>query len=224
MLAIVVETTERVRSERRREALMELDSRLRDCADTADHSFAASEVLGRALGVARVGYGVLDPQARTILVDRNWSAPNFADVAGVHDFAEYGSYIDDLLNGSTVANEDVEIDPRTSAHVASFKALGIRAHLDVPLTEGGRAVAGIFAHSDTPRLWTSDEITLVREFAQRTRAAIARRAAEQELRFALRAGRLGAWSLDLSTGELTTSEICRSRRAPPTAACPVSYR
>jgi PAS domain S-box-containing protein len=34
-------------------------------------------------------------------------------------------------------------------------------------------------------------------------------ASERELRFATKAGRLGTWSLDLRTGELTTSEICR---------------
>lgn len=32
---------------------------------------------------------------------------------------------------------------------------------------------------------------------------------ESELRFAIKAGRLGTWSLDLATGELTTSAICR---------------
>ncbi|NEX60981.1 hybrid sensor histidine kinase/response regulator [Noviherbaspirillum galbum] len=32
---------------------------------------------------------------------------------------------------------------------------------------------------------------------------------ERELRFAIKAGRLGTWGLDLATGELTTSEICR---------------
>jgi PAS domain S-box-containing protein len=34
-------------------------------------------------------------------------------------------------------------------------------------------------------------------------------ASERELRFAVKAGRLGTWSFDPATGELTTSEICR---------------
>lgn len=39
---------------------------------------------------------------------------------------------------------------------------------------------------------------------------------ERELRFAMKAGRFGAWTLDLATGELTTSETCRTNfgRAP----------
>jgi PAS domain S-box-containing protein len=222
VLAIVVETTERVLAERRREALIDLDTRLRDCVDTAEHSFAASEVLGKLLGAMRAGYGVLDSRARRILVERNWGAPNVADVAGVHDFAEYGSYIEELLAGSAVANEDVRLDPRTAGHLAAFEAFGIRAHIDVPVIEDGRAVAGIFVHSDTPRVWTREEIALVQEFAERTHAAIARRAAERELRFALKAGRLGAWTFDITTGELTTSEICRRNFGRPIEA-PFTY-
>ncbi len=222
VLAIVVETTERVLAERRREALIELDTRLRDCVDTAEHSFAASELLGKVPGAIRAGYGVLDSRARRILVERSWGAPNVVDVAGVHHFVEYGSYIEELLTGSAVANEDVELDSRTAGHVAAFEAFGIRAHLDVPVIEDGRAVAEIFVHSDTPRPWTRQEISLVREFAERTHAAIARRAAEQELRFALKAGRLGAWILDLTTGELTTSEICRQNFGRPIEA-PFTY-
>ncbi len=36
------------------------------------------------------------------------------------------------------------------------------------------------------------------------------RESERELRFTLKAGRFGAWTLDLATGELTTSEVCRT--------------
>jgi PAS domain S-box-containing protein len=84
------------------------------------------------------------------------------------------------------------------------------------VVEGGKAVAQMFVHSATSRAWTREEVAFVRDFAERTRAAIARRAAEQdlrasegELRFTLKAGRLGAWTLDIATGELTTSELCR---------------
>ena len=39
-----------------------------------------------------------------------------------------------------------------------------------------------FRHSNVPRHWTEDEVALVRDFAERTQAAIARRRAEQDLR------------------------------------------
>jgi PAS domain S-box-containing protein len=46
--------------------------------------------------------------------------------------------------------------------------------------------------------------------AARLEGEAALRVSEEQLRFALKAGRLGAWELDLPTGELTTSETCRT--------------
>jgi PAS domain S-box-containing protein len=211
------DVTDRVRAERRRDALITLDKRFRDIVDPAELSYVASELLGNALGAIRVGYGVIDPEARSVAVERAWIASGFADVPGKHLFSDYGSYIEEMLLGASVSNENVASDSRTAKHEASFRALGIRAHLDVPVLEDGRAVAQMFVHSALPRTWTEEEIAFVRDVAERTRIAIARRRAEQELRaseaelrFTLKAGRFGAWALDLTSGDMETSEICRS--------------
>ena len=45
---------------------------------------------------------------------------------------------------------------------------------------------------------------------------------ERELHFAIKAGRLGTWSLDIATGELRTSEVCRLNFGRDPAA-PFSY-
>ena len=45
---------------------------------------------------------------------------------------------------------------------------------------------------------------------------------ERELHFAIKAGRLGTWSLDIATGELRTSEVCR-RNFGRDPAAPFSY-
>ncbi|WP_139020733.1 PAS domain S-box protein [Bradyrhizobium sp. ORS 285] len=182
VLAIVVETTARVLAERRRVSLIALDERLRDLPEAADLSFVASRILGEALGACRVGYGVLDEQARSIQVERNWSAQGFSDVAGRHYVERYGAYFDELLQGLVVANADVTSDTRTVLHATAFEQLGLRAHLDVPVVEDKRAVAVMFVHSAIPRIWTEEEVAFVRDFARRTRGAIARRQAEQALR------------------------------------------
>ncbi|MBR0933423.1 PAS domain-containing protein [Bradyrhizobium jicamae] len=188
MFCAVAETTGQVLAARRRDALLQLDERLRNVADTADISFTASELLGKALGASRAGYGTIDHEAGTTFVERNWFAPGYDNLAGLHHFSDYGSYIDDLRQGRVVTNTDVEKDPRTVANAGAFRALGIRAHLDLPITENGRTVGQMFIHSRLPRVWSVEEITLVRDFAERTHAAIARRAAEHELR--LSEGRL----------------------------------
>lgn len=178
----IQDITGRKNAERRQIALFELDEQLRDVANTANISFVASKLLGEAVGAVRVGYGVIDSEAHTIAVERNWSAPGFSDVAGLHDFEDYGTYIAELIRGEAVANSDVRKDPRTSANVAPFQALGIAAHLDVPVIEKGQPVAEIFVHSDVPRVWSPDEVAFVREVAQRTHSAIARRGAEEKRR------------------------------------------
>jgi PAS domain S-box-containing protein len=182
MFCAVAETTSQVLAARRRDALLKLDERLRNVAGTAVLSFAASELLGETLRASRVGYGAIDHDAGTTFVERNWFAPGYDSLAGLHHFSDYGSYIDDLRQGHAVANVDVEKDPRTAANAGAFRALGIRAQLDVPIAENGRIVGQLFVHSPVPRLWTAEEIALVRDFAERTHAAIARRAAEHELR------------------------------------------
>lgn len=176
-----METTDQVLAHRRRVALLELDDRLRDVVDTADLSFAASKLLGEAMGAARVGYGVVEAEARTITVERNWCVADLDDVAGVHRFADYGSYVDNLLRGEPVKNADVAEDPRTADNIEAFRAIGVRAFLDMPVVEDGRIVAQMFVHSATPRVWTAEELAFVRDFAERTRAVIARRLAEQAL-------------------------------------------
>lgn len=187
--------------------LLQLDDRFRDQADTANLSFAAAELLGQALDAVRVGYGVVNESERTTAVERNWSKPGFVSVEGIHKFDDYGRHMDDLLRGEVVTNVDVIEDPRTSAAASAFALLGIRAHLDVPVIEDGRTVADMFVHSDRPRFWNDAEIALVRDVAQRTRAAIARRLAEQELRGsearlanALASARLGTFEWNPLTG------------------------
>jgi PAS domain S-box-containing protein len=182
MFCAVAETTSQVLEARRRDALLQLDKRLRNATGTANLSFVASELLGQTLQASRVGYGLVDHNAGTISVERSWFAPGYNNLAGVHRFLEYGSYLGDLRQGRTVANVDVEKDPRTAANTSAFRSLGVRAHLDVPIAENGRIVGLLFAHSPAPRIWTDEEITLAGDFAERTHAAIARRGAEQELR------------------------------------------
>ncbi|MEJ1157658.1 PAS domain S-box protein [Prosthecomicrobium sp. N25] len=182
MFCAVAETTAQVLAARRRDALLRLDERLRDVVNTADLSFVASELLGEALGASRVGYGAIDHDAGTTRVERSWFAPGYDDLAGLHRFSDYGSYLDDLRVGRIVANANVETDPRTAANAGSFQKLRIKAHLDVPVVENGRTVGQLFVHSPVPRVWADEEIAFVRDFAERTHAAIARRTAEQELR------------------------------------------
>ncbi len=178
---VSLDITAAKRTERKRAALAELTDRLRDLDLTADISYVAAEAIGRTLEVSRVGYGVIDRRAETIAIERDWNAPGVATLAGVLNFRDYGSYIDDLKRGETAIVEDARLDLRTADTSASLEAINARSFINLPLTEQGDLVALLYLNNAVPRAWLEDDLEFVREVAERTRVATERRRAEKEL-------------------------------------------
>ena len=164
--------------EERQSALLSLNDAIGQLSDPSEIGVVSSSILGKAMGAARVAYGDINADAGTIEIDRDWTAEGMVTVSGVHQFADYGEYLPDILAGRPVVISDVTTDPRTKTDPGPLLALGIHALLDLPLMERGLTVAQIFVHSATPRVWTEKEIAFVGEFAGRTRSAIARCRAE----------------------------------------------
>jgi PAS domain S-box-containing protein len=170
--------TESRQAEIRQVALLELGDRLRETADPAAMAFAAAEILGRTLDIDRAGYGAIDADRETVTIERDWTAPGIASIAGMHRFRDFGSYIDDLKRGETVVFPDTELDRRTAGGAGAFGAIGVRAAVNVPIFERGAFVAVFYLAHGEARPWLSEEIDFLRNLADRTRAAIARRRAE----------------------------------------------
>ena len=166
----------------RHEALAELAERIRDLEDPDAIAYEAAAMLGARLGVSRAGYGTIDKQAETIRIERDWNAPGVRSLAGLLHFRDYGSYVDDLKTGRTVVVADAERDPRTAAAAASLEAISARSFVNMPVTEQGGFVALLFLNHATAREWSDDELVLIRDVAERTRNAVARREAEKALR------------------------------------------
>ena len=182
LAGVVVDITARKQAEFRQTVLLELTDRLRDLGDPAELSFATSEVLGRAFGVSRAGYGTIDVAAETITIERDWNAPGVSSLAGTLRFRDYGSYIEDLKRGETVVFADAELDPRTAATAGALEAISARAAVNMPVSERGGLVALLYLNHATARVWTDDELSLIREVAARTRIAVERNRAETALR------------------------------------------
>jgi GAF domain-containing protein len=88
---------QRIGYERERlRATVELADRLRDLGAIPDILFAAAQVLGRSLGVSRAGYGAVDDETDTLLVDRDWTKDGVETLAGRTSLRDYGSFIDTL--------------------------------------------------------------------------------------------------------------------------------
>jgi len=164
-----------------RTALIELGDALRDLKDPADISYLAAEIIGRTLEVSRAGYGLVNREAETITIARDWNAPGIQTLAGVLNFRDFGSYIEDLKRGETVVVADARGDPRTAANAAALEAISARAVINMPLTEEGGLVALLYLNDETARSWPQDEMAFIRDVAERTRTATERRRAERHL-------------------------------------------
>ncbi|HVR48514.1 MAG TPA: ATP-binding protein, partial [Pseudorhodoferax sp.] len=177
------EITDVMLSRRRAELLDYLDREVYGVDDVlAEIAFRAAQALGRALDVSRAGYGTVDKQAETIVIERDWNAPGIRTLAGVLHFRDYGSYIEDLKRGETVVFADARIDPRTRDTADALAAISAQAVVNMPVSEDGNLVALLYLNNATPRPWTVEEMALVKEVAHRTRQAMERRRAERGLR------------------------------------------
>ncbi len=168
-------------AESRRLALIELSDRIRDMDGICEIAYTASQMLGMQLQVDRAGYGVVNKAAETIEIERDWTAPGVKSLAGTLHFRDYGSYIDDLRQGTTVAFADAHDDPRTRANADALDGIGARAVVNMPLTERGGLVGLLYLNHGTARAWSRDELDFTREVGERIRSAIARREAQLEL-------------------------------------------
>jgi len=162
------DVTDRVRGEARRETLVRLTDKIHDLTAPNDIAFTASEILGQALKVSRVGYGAIAPGVETL--------------AGVLPLRAYGSFIDSLKRGEFISISDVEQDERTADAADALKSRSARSFVNVPTLEHGRLVAVLFVNDAAVRAWSPEDLALIREVAARTRVAVERSRNEAALR------------------------------------------
>lgn len=174
--------TERKQSETRQNALLELNDAIRDLTDAGDIAQASAQVLARTMGVSRAGYGTVDTVAETITIARDFNQPGVSSIAGVLSFRDYGSYIEDIKRGETVAIDDVARDPRTADTAEALRAISAGSFVNMPLMEQGRVVAMVFVNHATPRHYTDSDLRLMRDVAERVRTATERARSEAALR------------------------------------------
>ncbi|MDG4877222.1 GAF domain-containing protein [Mesorhizobium sp. WSM4935] len=168
--------------QKRFELLAALGDRIREIEDPAVLAYAAAELLGTHFGVSRAGYGTVDLKRETITIERDWNAPGVNSLAGLLQFRDYGSYVEDLKRGETVVIENAETDPRTRRHADALKAINAQSLINMPVTEHGGLVALLYLNHQAPRRWAVEEVSLISEVAERTRTATERLRAERALR------------------------------------------
>jgi len=183
MFCAVTETTDRVIVEKRDAFRLSLERQLRDVADPVAVMAAASEALGRELGIARVGYGEIDAAEEHVIVERDWTDGRIGSVAGRYRMDDFGPrIIAEMRAGRVMWVDDVDADPRVGPSAAAFAAIQTRSVLAVPLFKDGRFVAMLYLHHPFPHRWEESEVVLAREVVEQTWQAVERARAEADLR------------------------------------------
>ena len=171
-----------VASRRAERMLANLAERLRTLETPQAMAYAAAETVGDALGLSRAAYGEIDAEGLHITLEQDWLADGQRSLAGKHQFAAYGSYIEALRRGEDVIVNDVTTDARTAAAAEGFRQIDVRALVNLPLMERGQLKVVFCLNQNRPYVWSDEELTFAHRVMERTEVEIARRAAEDELR------------------------------------------
>ena len=178
--SLFFDITARRQAYARRAAITELGDHLRDASSVLDMTTKAAEIVGRTLNASRAGYGEMDVTCENVTILWDAGVPGEVSVVGKHRFADYGAVAPDIERGDPVVVADVDRDARTAASVENFRAINLKAMLNVPVQEHGRTVGLIFVHSPSARAWTPEEIAFARNVADRVQVSIARLRAEEQ--------------------------------------------
>ena len=137
-------------------------------------------LLGAHLHVNRVAYGEIEGDDCIIVSDYVDGLPS---QAGRFRWTELGaSQTEEILKGGTLSVNDTSIEPHTAAEREALQAAGIGAYICPLLVKDGRFVASFGVHSREPRVWTTDEVALVQDVAERIWVTLEHCKAEAELR------------------------------------------
>jgi len=164
--------TEAVERRRREQFLAGLAERARRLPNPDAVIADALQSVGEFLGVSRCVFVDIDVEADTCTTQPDYRADeSVVSMAGVFPISSFG----DLVGAAYVAgravvvadvhNDPVQVPPDS---IPAYDAVGIRAHVGVPVVHSDRLVSCIGVHSKVPRLWNPEEVALLQTVVDRT--------------------------------------------------------
>ena len=157
------------------------DDATRDLTDEHALKRMASHLLGVHLQVNRVMYGeVLDDGH--LVIGQSY-VNGVQQIAGTYSLKDYGlKLLTTFESGENVVVPDIRCDGDYSEREkAAYAQMKIVAILGIPILKNGRLVALLGVHQKAPRHWTSEDVTIAREIAERSWAAVEHARSEGKL-------------------------------------------
>jgi PAS domain S-box-containing protein len=172
-------------AQRRQEFLLKLNDQLSNIDDQYEVMEIAARNVSKLLKVDTAGYGEVYEDRGVIIVEREWSWGLITNEGKVEKIDQHASpIIESLKRGQPAIISDVRTDPRLGDPTiqAFYSTIDVRSGFAVPIHKNGRFIAEFYVYSSVPRDWTSDEVALVEDVAERTWLAIEKVRAEAKLR------------------------------------------
>jgi len=172
-------------TEERQAFLLKLSDVLRHLNGGGEAIRVACAMLGQALKASEALYIDLDTGEAGGMAIHEWRDGSLPAREGKTRLEDFGAeLLAELRAGKNVLIADATKDARMSSAPtpAAFPTRNLLAVLSVPLVRRGTLVAILSLHSTAPREWTTWEVALAEQAAERTSAAVERTRAEAALR------------------------------------------
>ncbi|WP_461087665.1 PAS domain-containing sensor histidine kinase [Spirosoma gilvum] len=172
------QTEEALRVSQERQAfLLQLSDAIRPLTDAVELQQTSMRLVAHQLDVMQATYFEVAPDQDTFNLTARYERDAVPIPAQMRlsDFSP--TLAADYRTGRTLLVQDTEAEAQREA----YRAIGVRAWAAVPLVKGGQLMAIVGVHTKTPRHWTSTDVQLLEEVAQRTWAAVEKAKAEEAL-------------------------------------------
>ncbi|WP_047280925.1 GAF domain-containing protein [Pseudomonas lundensis] len=185
MLDTVTETTTTVYMTQRLSVLDAISHAVVNAHDPQEILAITMSTLADALRVTHCAYADMEADEDTFFIRDNWLADGATRLVGQYSLSEFGQHaVSRLKAGKPLVINDAQAELPAHA-AASFTALGVKATLCLPLIKGGRLTALMAIHDTSPRLWSPQDVALLREVTERSWAHIERARADAAVRAGL---------------------------------------
>lgn len=164
--------SEQVEGRQREQFLADLADRARRLPGPGEVIADALRSVGEFLGVSRCVFVDIDIKADTCTTQPDYCADaSVVSMARVLPISSFGDIVGAAYaSGNSVVVNDVHADPAQvpPETIPAYDALGIRAHIGVPVVHSDRLVSCLGVHSSVPRRWKPEEVTLLQTVVERT--------------------------------------------------------